>query len=101
MEKRRGRVQHPSITTSPFILQHEYFQQNTSTCQSESSSGPFLYLQQLYLLHAVEPGLAVHHLEYLDLLEGDDHAVVEGLGAVHHAELTLPDLPVDLEACGQ
>ena len=36
-------------------------------------------------LHAVEPGLAVGHLEYLDFLEGDCPLVVAGLGPVDHA----------------
>ena len=60
-------------------------------------SGAFSDLQKLDLLHAVEAGLAVHHLEDLHLLEGNDGLVVEGLGPVHHRELALPNLPVDVE----
>jgi len=56
-------------------------------------------LQQLDLLHAVQPGLAVHHLEDLHLLERHRLLIVHGPGPVHHAELPLPDLLVDCEAC--
>ena len=55
-------------------------------------------LQELNLLHAVQPRLAVHHLEDLHLLEGDGPVIVRGPGAVHHAELALADLLVDAEA---
>ena len=54
-------------------------------------------LQELNLLHAVQPRLAVHHLEDLHLLEGDGPVIVRGPGAVHHAELALTDLAVDAE----
>ena len=64
---------------------------------SKKHRNPWTNLQQLYLLHAVEPGLCVDHLEDLDLLECDGALVLVAHGAVHHAELTLPYLAVDVE----
>jgi hypothetical protein len=55
------------------------------------------HLQQLYLLHAVQPGLCVHHLKDLDLFERDRPLVVLAHRAVDVAELALSDLAVNLK----
>ena len=55
------------------------------------------YLQQLNLLHAVQPSFCIHHLENLDFFQGHENIVDFADCFVHHAELAFANLSVDLE----
>ena len=55
------------------------------------------HLEEVYLLDAVLSGLGVHHVKYLDLLEGHNLTCDCVASSVHTAELTLTNLLLNLK----
>ena len=54
------------------------------------------HFEQVYLFDAVLASLGIHHVKYLDLLESHYLPIHQVPGPVHHTELTLPYLLLNL-----